>query len=136
MDKVRLEPPVTTRGTKAAHRFVRFGFCLAGTELAWCCCDLSDLGLPPDEPFSDEGGQASSAREVRRKTRGRGHGRPCSKFKSASGATRSVDWVVLLFVLIVICSFVLVNMRVMPGHCTGYGFAQMAYTVYACNGPS
>ena len=74
------------QGNATAHRFVRFGFCLAGTELEhgtswnsldtlsrWCCCDLSDLGLPPDEPFSDEVGRASSAREVGRKTRVRGH---------------------------------------------------------------
>ena len=115
------------QGNATAHWFVRFGFCLAGTELAWCCRDLRDLGLSPAEAFSDEGGQASGTREAGRKTRGRGHDRLSSKFQSASGATRCVDWVVLFSDLVVICSFVYLGMRVIPGpHCAGYGSEQMA----------
>lgn len=112
VDKVPLEPLGTERGTgkgTSAHWFVRFGFGLAGTELAWRGSDVGDLVFSPAKSFSDEGGQAGSAREVGRKTRQRAHGRLCSKFKGTSGAARGVDWVVLFSVLVVVCSCVLMR---------------------------
>lgn len=105
--------------TGRAHWFVCFCFCLAGTELAWRSGDLSDLGLSPADAFSEECGQAGSAREVGSKTRERGRGGLSSKLERASRATRGVYWAgFVIFFLVVVadtCGFVLV--RVMWGHC-------------------